>query len=220
MLNLRHINYLNILLTISGIQPVYDRPKNGRKYSILGLIFVTIHGGLILYCDYTLQEEQQILRLLLTGIMLGMSYLQRIANLAYPLATLIGTIVQFKSMARFLELEDRFDLYLMQQCSLDVSGMHRRIKKMQMMSMWIAIIIGIVSAYSHALYSKAISPMFNDADFTGYYTGLFFGMNFTLVIFKICNHYFALSLRSELYIRHLKNILRSEIHLNLPVKRY
>lgn len=213
----RRINFLNILLAICGIQPVYDQRKNGAKYSIFGVLCIILHTVLCIYSDHKLQEEQGIIRRFLQGIMFAMTYMQRFASLGYPLICVLGAIVQFEKMARFMDLEDHFDLYL-KRVSMNISHMYRKIKRMQIVSCVLALIIGAISGWSYVSNSGVFSE--NPMQFYTYYSGIFFSLNYTLIIFKICNHYYALHLRAELFTRHLKNILEKDITKNGSVLRF
>lgn len=204
----RRIDYLNILLCISGIQPVYDQRKNGSKYSKIGILCIILHTYMCIYSDHKLEEEQRVIRMFLRNIMFAMTYLQRFANLCYPMVCVLGAILQFESLAKFLELEEHLDLYLKSR-KQDVTGMHKKIRRMQLVSVIISLFVGVISCASYCSYTAVL----NTVQFYTYYTGLFFSMNFALVIFKIFNHYYALHLRADLYTQHLKKILECEIGL-------
>lgn len=198
----RNINYLNILLNICGIQPVYDRPKNGKKYSKIGILSIFIHTGLCIYCDHELEEDHKILKAFLSGIMIAMTYLKRICSIVFPMACVFGAIFQFESLATFMDLKDRFDVYL-KRCSMDVKNLHMRIKKVQLMSTFTSLFLAVISGISTYYYSS----IFSDVYFYTIYSGVFFSLNYTLIIFKVCNNYYAMYLRTEMYTMNLNTMV-------------
>lgn len=214
---LKDIQHLNILLTLSGIQPVFDRRVNGVKFSKVGIFFCVIHICLCLYSDHILEQEARIARLFLPDVMYAMSIMQRICNLVYPLACSIGTIVQFKNLSKFLDSQDQFDLFLIKN-SMNVNKLHKKIKKMELWSGVLSIFVAIISGVSYVEQAK----VFSQPTFYTYYIGIFFSLNYTLILFKICNQFYAFHMRTELFTNHLKRILRRDIQQiqSYPVKTY
>lgn len=209
---LRHINYLNILLIISGIQPVFDQRVNGSKFSKIGVLCVLVHIVLCIYSDQELEREQRIMRFFVNGIMLGMKYLHRFANLFYPIVCVVGAIVQFEILAKFVDLNDRFDIFLAKS-SMNVKRVHLKIRKMQHWSCIIAFVIAGVGNASNIAYTK----LFAEIGFHTYYTGIFFGLNFTLVLFKISNYFYAFYLRMQLFSEYLEAVLKRDLQ---PIRVY
>lgn len=209
------INYLNLLLTLSGIQPVHDQRQNGSKYCKFGILCIVIHTVLCVYCDHKMEEEQAVLRMFLTGIMFGMSYLKRISSLVYPVAIVLGAILQFESLATFMELKDHLDVFL-HKCSLDVVGMHKKIKEKQLLSTVMSLLMALLTGISTVYYTR----IFFRVGFAQVYSGVFFSLNYTLVTFKICNNFYALYLRTELYCEHLKRIVERQRRFDVPVKKF
>lgn len=196
------INYLNILLNICGIQPVYDRPKNGKKFSKIGILSIFIHTGLCIYCDHELEEDNKFLKAFLSGIMIAMTYLKRICSFVLPLACVFGAIFQFESLATFMDLKDRFDVYL-KKCAMDVMNMHKRIKKVQLMSTFTSLFLAVISGISTYYYAS----LFSEVHFYTIYSGVFFSLNYTLIIFKVCINYYAMYLRVEMYTAILNTMM-------------
>lgn len=198
----RNINYLNFLLNICGLQPVFDRPKNGKKYSKLGILSICINTGLCIYSDYELEQDSEVLRAFQNGVLVVMSYLKRIFSFVLPIACIIGSIFQFESLATFLDLNDRFDVYL-NKCSVDVMSLHLRIKKVHSMSISTSLFVAVISGISNYYFSI----LFSEVYFYTIYSGVFFSLSYTLIIFKVCNNYYAMYLRTDMYTLHLKNIM-------------
>lgn len=211
----RHIDVLNILLILSGIKPVFDRPTNGSKYSAIGIVCIIIHTVLCIYGDRELAEESRIMQSFVKGIMIGMIHMKRVSSLFYPLVSVFGAILQFGSMSTFLELEDKLEFYL-QKCSMNVSAMRGKIGKMQQITAVVAIFLGVISAISNASYAG----VFGEVNVLNYYTGAFFSLNFTLVTFRICNNFYALYLRMDLYNKHLSKILNLDYVENVGNRRF
>lgn len=213
----RDINFLNILLVISGIQPVYDQRKNGRKYSKIGVMFVILHIVLCLYSDKKSEEEQEVVRMFLKNIMFVMTYLHRFANLFYPMVCVLGAIVQFNELATFLDLQEKFDIYL-EKGSMNVLRVHRNLKKVQLWACVIAIVIAGVSFLSQSEHTL----LYTDIGFHTVYTGIFFALNYTLLLFKMSINFYAFYLRMNLFTEHLDGILRRDFQQNpdLQIKRY
>lgn len=198
----RKFNLLNILLIVSGIQPVRDRRLNGSKYSLIGIFFVIVNAGMVIYCDHKLEDEQELLRKVMKGIMFAMTYMLRIINLLYPLVNVLASIYQFESMATFLELEDQLDMYL-KRSSVDLTGMYSRIKSGQLLSTILAIILAIISGVSATTFPGT----FETAQFHSVYTGVFLSLNYIAVTLKMCNNYNGFFLRQRLFNRHLTTII-------------
>lgn len=211
----RNIDFLDILLIISGIKPVLDRQTNGSKYSTIGIVCIIIHTVLCIYADRVLAEESRVMKSFVKGIMIGMVHMKRVSSLFYPLVSVFGAILQFGSMSTFLELEDKLEFYL-QKCSVNVSTMRGKIQKMQQITAVVAIILGIISAISNASYAG----VFGKVNVFNFYSGAFFSLNFTLVTFRICNNFYAMYLRIDLYNKHLPRILRLDYVENVGNGRF
>lgn len=196
------VDFLLILLVISGIQPVYDRPRNGGKYSLIGIIFIIIHSVLCILSDRQSAEEEAILRHFVSGILFGMTTMGRVCSLLYPLMCVLGAIFQFGAVTTFLDLEDQMDLYF-KRCNLNTLQLHRKIKKLQLISSVSAVVVSLISAYSGALYSQ----QFGNIGALHYYSAAFFSGNFILVVLRICNNYYALYLRMCLFCSHLRTLI-------------
>lgn len=201
--SVKDFDYLNILLTLSGVQPVFDRKqKNGGKYSIIGIICVLVHSVLCIYCDHIAEEEQRVIRRFLMNIMFGLTYLHRFYSLVYPLLSVIGAIVQFKALNTFLDSQDQLTLYL-SRCSMDTDRLQQQVKQMQIWSAISCLVLAALSSVSYVYYSE----IFSRIQFSTYYTGVFFSLNYMLVVAKVCNHFYAYLLRLNLYCDHLKVVM-------------
>lgn len=102
------VDVINILSTIIGIRPVYDRPKNdGSKYSVIGIMFAighTIIGAFIFHKKYLqliLRSENRVL--------FGTHLLQSINNLLVPFFISVCAVLQFSAMSIYLNKLDRLD---------------------------------------------------------------------------------------------------------------
>lgn len=211
---------LNVLLILSGIQPVFDRLQNGSKYSWLGITFVIVHIGMCVYSDRKLQDEQNIEQHTLKGIMFAMTYLQRYANLALPIFNVIGAFAQFSSMAQYRILEDEMDYYLRCLAPTKVLTMHRNIKRSQWISCVVALVVSSISCASCVLtFCKTFKKDWAEAEFYTYYTGIFFTLNFIAINFKMSLYYYGLSLRMDLFNGEVEKILNLDRKLNLTLMR-
>lgn len=197
-------NLLNILMIISGIKPVRDRRRNGSKYSVIGIFFVIVNGGMIIYCDQKMEAEQITLRKIMHGIMFAMTYILRFLNLLYPLLNVIATIYQFESMATFLDLEDKLDWYLKRSTVGVVDVMHKKIKSSQFYSTIVAVILAVISGISATTFPGS----FENAQFHTIYTGAFLALNYVSITFKMCNNYYAFYLRQQLFNQQLSRIIQ------------
>lgn len=204
----------------SGIQPVFDRFQNGSRYSIFGVISVIVHIGLGVYSDYKLQEEQQIQETTKNNnIIYAMTSLQRFSNYANPVLHLVGAVVQFKSMATFLELEDEIDYYL-NAFTEDVSKMYKKIRKAQLIAVVVAILISINALISCVMaYCFSFNARLADVQFYTYYTGVFYTLPYVTVNLKIFVNYYALSLRMDLFNGQLEKVLNLDRQSNVALMR-
>lgn len=216
----KEVNILNFLLMFSGIQPVFDRFQNGSKYSIFGVISVIVHSGLGVYSDYKLQEEQHIQETTMSNnIIYAMTSLQRFFNYANPVLHLVGAVVQFKSMATFLELEDEINYYL-NAFTEDVSKMYKKIRKAQLIAVVVAILISINALISCVMaYCFSFNARLADVQFYTYYTGVFYTLPYVTVNLKIFVNYYALSLRMDLFNGQLEKVLNLDRQSNVALMK-
>lgn len=77
---------------------------------------------------------------------------------------------------------------------MNVNKLQKKARKMELWSVGLCVFVGALSGLSN-VKAKVFTP----PNFYTYYIGVFFCMNYTLLLFKTCNKYYAFNLRAELF---------------------
>lgn len=213
------LSSINNLLIFCGIQPVFDRLRNGIKFSKVGLVLIIIHSGLILHCDKKLLEEQAIVGQYLDRILFAMTYLQRIFCGTYSIFNVICAIIQFDSVTTFLDLQDEMDVYL-KGLSIDMPSMYRKIKWMEIIAIIVAVVGSLIACVSSVMsYCDTFKQGLDQVQLYTYYSGVFYTLYFAAATFKVCVHVYAMSLRFQHFNELVENILNLDRKMNLKMLR-
>lgn len=199
---IRELGGINIVLTITGIAPVFDRRnKNGEKYSMIGICFSVIGIFAVFYVDHLESYMLELYRAIFKDVMFGMVHLKRLIDISSPIGMICGSIVQFESLNGLCQKMDKFDEFLIKN-NVNISIIHRRKQQATiiiLLGTLVTTIICIVSVVYRGLIYQPMSIQL-------FYIGSVYYINFVLVTLKVCKYLFGISLRMDLFKQVLDNI--------------
>lgn len=123
------VNYINVLNTLTGIQPVFDRRTlDGHKFSKIGLFFTVIHLSIAVLIEVRQRQQLSGIAVTVGNVNYVMMFAKRMLNLFFPFILCLGTIYQFEAFDKLSRKLDKFDYYLKQN-RLDTHSLELHEKK-------------------------------------------------------------------------------------------
>lgn len=210
-IRLSNFDFINFLLTVSGLRPVFDyRTRSGRKYYLLGITLVIVHIGLNVFCDFQQSDEQSLLRLFYDKIMFAMVTLKRIVNLLYPLWMVLAAVGQFNSSTVLNKKLDKLDSYLKTN-NANMKFLRLKMRKFTQVTLLIGIGCSVGSILSTAWYAITL---FNNVEFYHIFGATFYYLGFALVTMKACKYLYGIASRFDLFEELLIKINLNQSHFD------
>lgn len=195
-------NSINLIATITGIAPVFDRlTTDGKKFSKIGLIFSTIHISILWYIYSKDGRMNMILRIILNNVMYAMTTLKRLVDLWLPLIFIAGSIYQFSAIDKLWNKLDKFDAYLTEN-NQNVKLIETKLRKMKiliLLGVLFGTILCVLSVCSYTALFESLKP-------EHFYKGSVYYANFILITLKVCKYFCGISLRIDLFKQVLGDI--------------
>lgn len=195
-------NCINLILTITGLAPVFDRKTNdGRKFSKIGIIFSIIHTIILVYMYSNEGRMDMLLRIILGNVMYAMSVLKRLVDLLLPIIFTVGLIYQFHALDKLSSKLDKFDAYLTDN-NQNLQFVEKKLRKIKIFILLVVVFGTIICILSVCSYVSLFEPLILEH----YYKSSVYYANFILVTLKVCKYLCGISLRIDLFKQVLGDI--------------
>lgn len=200
---LANFNAINFILTLSGTRPVFDRiSSKGRKFTLIGVIFVLINFGISLHVDYEhAQVQKYIYKIIMPPLMYAVTYLKRLADLLYPILIIIGSVVQFSCLDELSTKLDKIDSFFKKN-NINTEVLDKKLFHFTMLAA-VGTIIAMLISTVNLVYNAAY---FTGVEFRHYYMGTAYYANFILTTLKVCKYLTGIGMRLDLFQQVLRRI--------------